>query len=218
MLTWKQKVLENKIPEQGTTTFKQRKKMNKKEHEMTQGFQFQTSTKTIQQKNLKKESQKYQFTSMFLILRGSRLSKNFKIDKTQRHKPQSKSRHHAGKSHKQHNYPNVYKEPWFTTSVLHRHSNSIPSKIFRYFFFFPFPPSLKPNANTKKPKQKKERTFFYATKERLKDKSYKAKRCIPQTCQPLKKRGKKKMAETAKQTSPTDSFAGDRRDRNPARK
>lgn len=126
----------------------------------------------------------YQFTRVFLIFKGSRLGKNFKIDKAHRHKPQSKSRHHTGKSHKQHNYRNVYKEPCFTTSVLHRHSNFNPTINFS-FFFLSLPPSHKPKCKYQMPQEarNKERT--------LKDKSYKAKRCIPQTYQALKKkRGK----------------------------
>lgn len=137
----------------------------------------------------------YAFTRVFLIFRGSRLGKNFKINKTQRHKPQSKSRHHTGKSHKQHDYRNVYKEPCFTTSVLHRHSKFNPTKNFSFFFSFPFPLLTNPNANTKCPKRQeiKKEPFLYATRAM----SYKAKRCIPQTLSSVKeekgKRGKRKI-------------------------
>ena len=60
-------------------------------------------------------------TSIFAILRGSRLSQHFKIDKAKGHEAQSEPRHQTSKHHQENDHHYINKKPSFATLIFHRH-------------------------------------------------------------------------------------------------
>lgn len=72
---------------------------------------------------------------MLAILGSARPSKNFKINKTHRHEPQSETRHKPSEQNQKHYYYDMNKKTRLTATVFHCHSLTQLKTINTKFFF-----------------------------------------------------------------------------------